>query len=90
MNTINTMPNSAVTTNTSNSAQRQAILDLLTQNGSMTTLDFRDSGVFTPAPRISELRKQGWDIKTVRTTAIDHAGIKHLRVARYSLVGGAV
>lgn len=89
MNTINTVPNSALTTNTSNSAQRQAILDLLTQNGSMTTADFRNCGIFTAPQRISELRKQGVNIITERTTVVDYAGVKHKGVARYTLVGGA-
>ena len=90
MNTINTVPNSALTTNTSNSAQRQAILNLLTEHGSMTTSDFRNCGVFTAPQRISELKKQGWDIKTDRITVFDHAGVKHPGVARYTLVGGAM
>lgn len=90
MNTTNNMPNSPVTTNTSDSAQRQAILDLLTQNGSMTTSDFRNRGVFTAPQRISELRKQGWDIKTDLITVFDHAGVKHPGVASYTLLGGAV
>lgn len=90
MSTANNMPNSAMTTNTSNSAQRQAIVDLLTQNGSMTTADFRNCGIFTAPQRISELRKQGVNITTERTTVVDYAGVKHKGVARYTLVGGAV
>ena len=76
------------TSNTSTANQRAFILTYLEQNGSATTLDFRNAGIMAPAPRIKELREQGHIITTFFETVTDHVGVKHGKVARYLLQGG--
>jgi hypothetical protein len=68
--------------------QRQFILTHLKDNDSATTQDFRDLGIYAPAPRVKELRELGINIKTSLERVIDHAGIEHERVARYYLSEG--
>ena len=74
------------------SKEAQIVLNLLKNKPSVTTTDLRDQGILSPAQRISQLRKAGYNIKTTRTTTFDHTGAKHVRVGRYWLVtqGGAV
>lgn len=52
----------------------------------LNTLQLRELGFMTPAPRIMELRRMGYPIKTVCKDAYDHCGILHKRVAIYSLI----
>ena len=73
--------------NTSTTNQRTFILTYLREHGSATTIDFRNIGIMAPAPRILELRKRGYDIPAILETVIDHAGVKHVNVARYFLQG---
>ena len=68
--------------------QRAYILSYLEQNGSATTLDFRNAGIMAPAPRIKELREEGHIITTFFETVTDHVGVKHGKVARYFLQEG--
>ena len=69
-------------------AQRVTIFRAL-REGPLTTIDARELfGISSPAARIFELRRQGWDIVTVSVTEADFAGRLH-RVARYMLRGAA-
>jgi uncharacterized protein (DUF2126 family) len=64
--------------NKSRAAQRVALLEHLKKHGSITTLQARQVlGVMSPAPRIKELRVDGYSIITIRVIDIDSAGIKH-------------
>lgn len=68
----------------SSEAQRQRILETL-HNRSLTTLEARrELDVLHPAARIMELRKQGYDIQTVRVPDLTSEGFAHY-VARYIL-----
>lgn len=71
-------------TDTSRNTQRLAILNRLKQ-GACSTLEFRAMGICSPAPRIMELRAQGYDISTSKKNEIDHAGVKHNGIAVYTL-----
>jgi hypothetical protein len=73
---------------TSAATQRAFIHHYLLNNDSATTQDFRNVGVYSPAPRIKELRDQGINIKTAFVSVVDHAGVQHHGVARYFLKGG--
>lgn len=73
---------------TDNSAhnQRLKLLDWFFEKGSITTSQAREHlDVMSPAPRILELRKAGYQIATVLDDWISEYGIKH-RIARYVLV----
>jgi hypothetical protein len=71
---------------TSAANQRNIILDALKDNPKTTIELRRDYGVMQPAPRILELRAQGYRIDTVRTSGFTDDGIKHNGVAQYVLV----
>lgn len=68
--------------------QRQFILKHLAENGTATTIDFRELGLMSPACRIRELRSKGYNIRTTLVTVKDSAGIEHNRVAEYFLSSG--
>ncbi len=70
------------------SEQRKLIVTILKDQGRMTTLDARTSGIMHPASRVQELRKQGFNIVTNRLDEADSAGVLHKRVGVYSLDGG--
>ena len=72
---------------TSAANQRAFILTYLEQNGSATTLDFRNHGIMAPAARIIELKEKGYKISKTLEDQNDHTGVKHGRVARYFLQG---
>lgn len=70
-----------------NSASNQCLklLDWFLEKNSITTKQAQVSlDVMSPAPRILELRKQGYKIKTVWDSWTSEYGIKH-RIARYVL-----
>lgn len=75
-------------TNTSTINQRAFILDILKNNSSFNTLEFREVGICSPAPRVKELRDRGYIIDTYRVSAIDSAGTLHPRIAKYVLKQG--
>ena len=77
-----------IVTDTSAKTQRDLIMCVLNQHGSATTIDFRAMGIMSPAPRIMELKKLGFNIVATLEYDHDHAGVKHSRVARYWLKGG--
>ena len=64
-------------------AQRQRLLDALTERGSITTQQARNElEVMHPAGRIMELRKKGLEIVTVWAHEQSSGGVVH-RIARY-------
>ena len=70
-----------------NSANNQClkIIDWLFEKNSITTKQAQVSlDIMSPAPRILELRKQGYKILTVWDSWTSEYGIKH-RIARYVL-----
>lgn len=74
--------------NNSTKAQRQRILDGLRDAGpvGLTTLQIRENlDAMHAGGRIMELRRQGYDIRTIWTVAINAQGHPH-RVARYVLM----
>ncbi|MBA6234066.1 MULTISPECIES: helix-turn-helix domain-containing protein [unclassified Colwellia] len=74
----------------SSATQRAQILSYLKAQGSATTLDLRNElHILSPAPRILELREQGYRIVTVRENQVTPDGKKHL-VARYILGCGYI
>lgn len=74
---------------TSTVNQQNIILQAL-KNSPKTTIELRhDYGIMQPAPRILELREQGYKIDTVRVAGLTHDGIKHHAVAKYVLRGVA-
>lgn len=79
--------NNRPSNDTSAANQRNFILNYLREHGSATTIDFRNMGIMAPAPRILELKARGYDIPSIPETVIDHAGVKHVNVARYILKG---
>ncbi|MBI4804619.1 MAG: helix-turn-helix domain-containing protein [Desulfovibrio sp.] len=67
-------------------AQRKRLLEVL-RNRSLTTLEARrELDVLHPAARVMELRKQGYDIQTIRVPDLTSEGRAH-NVARYILRG---
>lgn len=71
------------TKGTSTATQRAYILNYLIQNNSASTIELRDGGIMSPAPRIKELKERGFKIKKVSENQADHVGLKHRGVARY-------
>lgn len=72
---------------TSTKAQRDRLLDSMIRIGSVNTLFARDRlNIMSPAARIAELRKAGYQINTVPVEIFDRDGRSHCRVARYVLV----
>tara|TARA_B100000446_G_C10303359_1_gene252222 strand:- start:2 stop:310 length:309 start_codon:yes stop_codon:yes gene_type:complete len=72
-------------TDTSAQTQRIQIIALLKQHQSMNTPEFREHGIMAPAPRIFELKAQGYNIQKVTETYTDNTGKTHHGVARYYL-----
>ncbi|MGQ8365314.1 helix-turn-helix domain-containing protein [Glaciecola sp. 1036] len=70
---------------TSAQTQRLQILTLLREKQSVNTPEFRDFGIMAPAPRIFELREEGYRIKKILETYQDRTGKIHYGVARYYL-----
>lgn len=72
---------------TDNSAQSQRafIRDCLRKRPH-STLELRNMGICSPAPRIMELRARGYEIMTTFATETDHAGRKHNNIAVYELL----
>ena len=71
--------------NTSIANQHAIVLNALRDNPK-TTINLRhDYGIMQPAPRIKELRNQGYKIDTVRINSYTPDGIKHHAVAKYVL-----
>lgn len=72
----------------SNAAQRKLILDYMREHNRLSTLQSREVlGVMAPAPRIFELRKQGFEIRTDWEWQVDCTGARHLQGV-YTLLGG--
>lgn len=66
--------------------QRKQILALLREHHSINTPEFRHKyDIMAPAPRIWELRREGYNIQKVLETVEGHNGRKHHGVARYYL-----
>jgi hypothetical protein len=71
---------------TSASAQRARVIQAL-RTGAKTTIQLREEwGVMSPAPRVLELRMQGYVIETVPVSATTADGVLHRAVARYVLL----
>lgn len=70
-------------------AQRERLLEAL-QDGPLSTVEIRqDLDILSPAPRIRELRLDGYPIATMRENV--KIGLNsHRGVARYVLLGGRV
>lgn len=71
-----------------NSAQNQRLklLDYLFEHGSITTSEARIKlDVMSPAPRILELKANGYLINTVPVNWLSKHGINHKGIARYVL-----
>ena len=65
--------------------QRLKLLDWLFEHGSITTAQAREKlDVMSPAPRIMELKRDGYLIVTLITSWTSVYGIKH-RIGRYVL-----
>lgn len=72
---------------TANSAASQrAKIKACLRDRAHSTLEFRAMGICSPAPRIKELRKLGYDISTTTRTETDHAGVIHKGIAVYTLL----
>ncbi|MEJ1413702.1 MAG: helix-turn-helix domain-containing protein [Candidatus Sedimenticola sp. (ex Thyasira tokunagai)] len=73
------------TNSTANQCLR--ILRYLQKNCCLTTITAREKmGIMAPAPRIQELREQGYIIITNRLTLTDALGVHHPRSAEYVLL----
>lgn len=71
--------------NTDRTAQRAQILAEL-RTGAKSTLYFREvNGICSPAPRVMELRKRGFEIALKWGQQTDLAGVKH-RIGIYELI----
>jgi len=67
---------------------RKSILNHLREVGKLTTLEAREGlGVMSPAPRVLELRRMGYNIVTHRRYDQDITGRKHYQ-AEYVLMSG--
>lgn len=74
--------------NTDANTQRLQIVSLLKQLGSINTFEFRHLfGIWSPAPRILELRALGHNIETTRECYKTPDGKNHINVARYYYSG---
>lgn len=70
---------------TSKETQRKAIVEAL-KMGSQSTIQLREQlGICSPAPRVQELRKRGYEITTTFREELDTAGVKH-RIGVYTLI----
>ena len=71
----------------SNPTQTQRVLGYMENHGSITQLEaLKDLGVFRLASRISELRKNGYEI-TSKMVKVENRYGETCRVKRYSLKG---
>jgi hypothetical protein len=70
---------------TSAATQRLQILAHLKATPSINTLEFRELGFISPAPRLLELRRQGHNIKSHRENIRTPDGRLHRGIARYYL-----
>lgn len=74
-------------TTTDLQAQRKRLLDYLRKKGAATTIKIRkELNIISPAPRIFELRAQGYPIETHWLNDSTTEGYQH-RVANYILPG---
>lgn len=71
--------------NTSTATQRALIKTLLRERPH-STLELRQKGICSPAPRIKELKSRGFEIVTSLRTEYDHVGVKHNNIAVYTLL----
>lgn len=68
-------------------SQRARILKIFETCPRLSTMEARDTyGIMSPAPRIKELRKQGYKIDTHRITESDANGVPH-RMGLYVFMG---
>lgn len=74
---------SANNNDTSASTQRLQIVALINRYQSRNTPEFRQEGIMAPAPRIFELRQQGYPIEKILEDYTDETGKVHHGVARY-------
>ncbi|BCA93799.1 hypothetical protein TUM19329_01600 [Legionella antarctica] len=71
----------------SSASQRARILKHFESCPQLSTMQARDKyGIMSPAPRIEELRKKGYQISTQRITEIDRNGVPH-RMGLYVFIG---
>ena len=71
--------------NTDRAAQRAQVLAEL-RTGAKSTIYFREiNGICSPAPRIMELRKRGYEIALKWGYETDISGVKH-RIGIYELI----
>jgi hypothetical protein len=68
---------------TSAATQRNQILTHLKNTPSLNTLEFRELGFISPAPRILELKERGYNIKSIREDVHTPDGRLHRGIARY-------
>ena len=64
--------------------QCAALLALLNATPASTMTIRQELGILSPAARVLDLRKQGYQIETISSTAYDEAGRPH-RCATYAL-----
>ena len=67
-------------------ATQRAMIKACLRQRPYSTLEFRALGICSPAPRIKELRKFGYEISTGTRTETDHAGVIHKGIAVYTLL----
>ena len=70
---------------TSAATQRSQILAHLKRTPSINTLEFRELGFISPAPRILELKERGHNIKSIREDVKTPDGRLHRGIAQYYL-----
>lgn len=78
----------AINSNSSTStvSQHNKIVAVLRRQPT-TTLQLREQhGICSPASRIMELKRQGFEIHKDLVTAIDSCGVEHRNIARYALL----
>jgi hypothetical protein len=68
---------------TSAATQRNQILAHLKNTPSLNTLELRELGFISPAPRILELKERGHNIKSTREDVCTPDGRLHRGIARY-------
>jgi len=69
---------------TSTKVQRLRVFEALTLSPK-TTEELRELGIFCPARRVLELRKEGYDIRTERVNIYDAHGYPHRGMGLYIL-----
>jgi hypothetical protein len=70
---------------TSAATQRNQILAHLKSTPSLNTLELRELGFLSPAPRILELKERGHNINSIREDVRTPDGRLHRGIARYYL-----